>query len=113
MFYMFLQLFYQVIACFRLPSVVQYNCCFDNHAANFVGNAGDGTFNNGGMGHQCTFYLKRTDAVAAAFDNIVGTTYKPIIPIFISPSNVAGVIYAVVPRLVGKCFITIILFEKA
>ena len=42
----------------------KYDCGFDELSADGVGNSGNGTFDYGGVGHQCVFHFARADAIA-------------------------------------------------
>ena len=61
---MLLQLFHELVASLVLPLLAQYDGGLHHHSAYFVGNAGDGTLYDGGVGHQCTFHLKGADTIA-------------------------------------------------
>ena len=65
------------------------------------------------MRHQGAFHFEWADAVTTAFDNVVGTSYKPEIAVLVFPGDVTGVVDVIVPSLVGAVGITIIFFEQA
>ena len=74
---------------------------------------GDGAFYDCRVCHQGTFHFERADTVTGAFYHIVSTANKPQIAVFIAPSNVAGIIHAVVPGFVSQFGIPVIFFEQS
>lgn len=65
------------------------------------------------MLHQCAFHLKRADAVAGAFDDVIVPADKPIIPVLVLPGNVAGVIIGAAERLFRQLRIFIVAGKKS
>ena len=110
---MVLNLLDEVFACFVAVSGSEYDCCFDHLAADFVGNAGDGTFDDGGVCHQSAFDFEWADAIARRLDDVVFTTDEPEVSVFVAPSNVAGMVDVVVVCLVGELRVAVVFFEQA
>lgn len=65
------------------------------------------------MGHQRTLHLERPYAVAGALDDVVGTSHKPVVSVFVTPCQVAGVIETVVPGLLRQLVVAVIALEQA
>src|SRR5690606_11667272 len=102
----------QFVGCLLLVLRRQNDGGLDHLAADLVGNTGDGALHYSGMGHDCTLYLKWTDAVSRAFDDIVLPTYKPVVPIFVAPGHIAGMVEVVGIDTARKLFIAIISHEQ-
>ena len=113
MLYMILQFFHEIVVCFGLIFSGKNNSSLDNHTADRVGNACNGTFYNGRMRHQCILNFEWANTITRAFDNIIRATYKPEVTFLIAPCHVTCMINAVVPSLLGLFFIAIITFEQA
>ena len=64
------------------------------------------------MSHQGALYLERTDTVAARLDNIVDTTFEPVVAVLIAPCHIACVVDAIVPCLAGLLLIAIVTLEQ-
>jgi len=113
MLHVVLQCLDQLVAGPALVFLGQHHGSLDHHASDGVGHARHGTFHHGGMGHQRAFHLERSDAVSRAFDHVVGTSHKPVVAVFVAPSDVAGVVDAVVPHLVCQLLVTVIALEQS
>ena len=109
---MLLQLLDEVFAGLVLPFLAENNGRLDHHTTDIIGHTGDGTLYHGGVRHQGTLHLERTDTVAGGFDHIVDTTLKPIVAVLIAPGHVACVVKSVVPGLTGQFRIAIVLLEE-
>ena len=77
-------------------------------SADFVWNTSDGTFYNRRMRHQGAFHFEWADAVTTAFNNVVGTSYKPKIAVLVFPGDVTGIVDVIVPSLVGAVGIMVL-----
>ena len=110
---MLLQFLDEVFAGLVLPLLAEYDGSLHHHTTDIVGHTGDGTLYDGGMRHQGTLHLKRTDTVAGALDHIVDTAFEPVVAVFIAPGHIAGMIDAVVPGLTGQFLVTIVFLEEA
>ena len=108
---MILQFLDQFIA--WLVILRQYNCCLYDLASYRIGHGCNCALENGRMFEQGAFHLERTDTVTGAFDQVVSTAYEPVIPVFILPGHVTGIVNAIVPYLSGHLRIAVVSFEHA
>ena len=107
-----LQFLDEVVASFVLPLLTQHDGSLHHHASDVVGNTCDGALYDSGVGHQRTLYLERTNAVATRFDDVVDTTLKPVVAVFVAPGHITSVIESVVPGLTGKLWVAVVLLEE-
>ena len=113
MFHVFLQFLDEFLSCLVFPFFSKDDGGFHYLAPDWVGHSGDGAFHHGRVGHQRAFHLERTDAVAAAFDYVVGSSHEPVVAVLIEIGEVAREVVIIVPNLVGQFLVALILPEQA
>ena len=74
-------------------------CCKNDSCLNYLTSDGVGccsnrTFYYCRMLDERTFYLERSDTVTGTFDNVVMTSYEPVISVVVSPCNVLKIVVA-------------------
>ena len=109
---MLLKFFYEFVAGLVFPLLAEYYSGLNHHAADIIGHTGDGALYYGGVSHQGALYLERTDTVATRLDNIVDTTFEPVVAVLIAPCHIACVVDAIVPCLAGLLLIAIVTLEQ-
>ena len=82
-------------------------------STDFIRYTGNSTFYYSRMCHQCTFYFERADTVTGTLDDIVGTSYKPEVSVFVFPGYITGIIDAVMPCFACTFCIPIVFFEES
>ena len=85
----------------------------DAKTADFVGNSGNGTFQNGRVGKQSAFYFERSYTVTAAFYDVVATSYKPKVAVAVSPCGIACVVHIVFKGFFVCLWVFVIFSEKS
>ena len=108
-----LQLLDECIAGLVLPFLAEDHRGFHHHATCLVGHAGDGAFHYGRMCHQGTLHLEGTDTIARALDDVVGTTFEPVVAVLVAPSHVAREVVAVVAGFEGDVAVAIVFLEES
>ena len=83
----------------------------DDLTADFVGDGGDGTFEDVGEFHDDGFDFERADAVAGGLDDVVDASDVPEVTVFVTPCGVAGVVVAVVPCFLRRFFVAEVTLE--
>ena len=64
------------------------------------------------MGEKCALYLKWSDTVARALDNVVVSAYEPVIALGIAPCNVACIVVLAAENSLGQLGILVVAAEK-
>ena len=88
----------------RLGSRNENDTRLDYLASYLVGRGANTAFEDVRKLHNRRFYFKRPDTVSRRFDDVVGTSYIPVVAVLVSPSKVARVVHSIVPNAVG-CFL--------
>ena len=109
---MLLKFLYKVFTRFVFPLLAEYNSGLHHHATDIIWHTSNGALNHGRVSHQGALYFERTDAVTRRLDNIVDTSFEPVVTIFVTPGHVTSMINAVVPCLAGLLFITVVTLEQ-
>ena len=61
---MLLELLHELVASLILPLLAQDDGSLHYHTSHIIGHSGDGTFDDGRMGHQRRLHLEGADAIA-------------------------------------------------
>ena len=109
---MVLKLFYQSVTSLFLPFIGKNDRSFHNHTSHFIRYTSHCTLHNCGVCHHSTLYFERSNAVTRTLDDIISTSNKPVIAIFITPCEVTSVVQIVMPSLLCQLRITIITLKK-
>ena len=86
---------------------------FHCHTTHLVGHASHGALHHSLVLHQRIFHLEWTNAIARRLDYIVFAAHKPIVAVFVTPSDVASVVNAVVEILVGEFWVAVVAEEQS
>ena len=89
------KLFRRCVACCK------YDSCLNYLASDGVRCCGDRTLYYCRMLDERTFYFERSDTVTGTFDNVIVTSYEPVISVVVSPCNVLKIVVAAAESFVG------------
>ena len=106
-----LDIFFKLLA--GLSTLGEDDACLNDLSSYFIWSCGNTTLKNIGKLHDDVLDLKGSDTVARGLDNVVDTSDIPEVAVLITPCDIAGVVYSVVPYLVRSFLISVIAEEDA